>query len=50
MTDRTSAEMLERHIRGLRLASSDGPAWRDALVQIFVRERIEDSIIVPAGR
>ena len=48
MTDRTSAEMLEQHIRGLRLASSDGPAWRDALVQIFVRERVEDSFIVPA--
>lgn len=48
MTERTSPQGLEAHIRGERLAASDELAMRDVLVQIFNRERIENSIIVPA--
>ncbi|MCG8909880.1 AraC family transcriptional regulator [Pseudomonas sp. DP-17] len=46
--ERTSAEGLEGYIRGKRLATSDGLAARDVLVQIFNRERDQDSFIVPA--
>lgn len=45
---RTSATGLEAHIRGERLAASDDVAAKDVLVQIFTRERIEQSVIVPA--
>lgn len=46
--DRTSAHGLEAYIRGERLAASDVLADRDMLVQIFNRERKEESFIVPA--
>lgn len=46
--ERTSAEGLETYIRGKRLAASDNLAARDVLVQIFNRERDQDSFIVPA--
>ncbi len=46
--ERTSATGLEAHIRGERLAASDGVSSKDVLVQIFTRERIEESFIVPA--
>jgi len=42
---RTSATGLQSHIRGERLA---GVALKDVLVEIFVRERIEEHIVVPA--
>ncbi|KHL71559.1 AraC family transcriptional regulator, partial [Pseudomonas putida] len=48
VTERTSAHGLEAYIRGERLAASDVLADRDMLVQIFNREREEDSFIVPA--
>lgn len=48
LTERTSAEGLEAYIRGKRLAASDSLAARDVLVQIFNRERDQDSFIVPA--
>lgn len=46
--ERTSATGLEAHIRGERLAASDDLSSNDVLVQIFSRERIEQSVIVPA--
>jgi len=46
--ERTSATGLEAHIRGQRLAASDEVFSNDVLVQIFTRERIEQSVIVPA--
>ncbi|KPH01871.1 AraC family transcriptional regulator [Pseudomonas sp. RIT-PI-q] len=46
--ERTSATGLQAHIRGERLAASDDVCAKDVLVQIFTRERIEESVIVPA--
>lgn len=46
--ERTSPLGLEAFIRGKRLAASDELDARDVLVQIFNRERHEDSFIVPA--
>lgn len=46
--ERTSAHGLEAYIRGKRIASSEILADREMLVQIFTREREEDSFIVPA--
>lgn len=45
---RTSATGLQAHIRGERLATSDGVSSQDVLVEIFVRERTEEHVIVPA--
>ncbi|KAA0972983.1 helix-turn-helix domain-containing protein [Pseudomonas sp. ANT_H12B] len=46
--ERTSATGLEGHIPGERIAATDGISSKDILVQIFNRERIEESLIVPA--
>ncbi|VVP77617.1 HTH-type transcriptional activator RhaR [Pseudomonas fluorescens] len=46
--ERTSATGLQAHIRGERLAASDEVYSNDVLVQIFTRERIEQSVVVPA--
>ncbi|MGF6282869.1 helix-turn-helix domain-containing protein [Pseudomonas silensiensis] len=46
--ERTSASGLEAHIRGERIAATDGISSKEILVQIFNRERIEESLIVPA--
>lgn len=46
--ERTSATGLEAHIRGQRLAASEDVFSNDVLVQIFTRERIEQSVVVPA--
>ncbi|TCV69890.1 helix-turn-helix domain-containing protein [Pseudomonas fluorescens] len=48
VTERTSANGLQAHIRGERLATSDGVSSKDILVEIFVRERCEAHIVVPA--
>lgn len=48
VTERTSANGLQGHIRGERLATSDGVSSKDILVEIFVRERCEAHIVVPA--
>jgi AraC family transcriptional regulator len=48
MTEKTSAEMLEKHIRGRLIAGQSARAPRDVIVQIFARENIQDSFIVPA--
>jgi AraC family transcriptional regulator len=46
--EKTSAEMLEQHITGRLVAGEHGRAPREALAQIFVRDPIQDSFIVPA--
>ena len=48
IVERTSATGLESHIRGQRLAASEDVFSNDVLVQIFTRERIEQSFVVPA--
>lgn len=48
MTEKTSAAMLETHIRGQMMAGRSARAPRDVLVQIFSRETVQDSFIVPA--
>ncbi|WP_411384620.1 helix-turn-helix domain-containing protein [Pseudomonas sp. MPB03] len=48
VTERTSANGLQAHIRGERLATSDGVSSKEILVEIFVRERSEAHIVVPA--
>jgi AraC family transcriptional regulator len=48
MTDKTSAEMLERHIRGRLLAGETTRAPRDVIAQIFTREGEQESFLVPA--
>jgi AraC family transcriptional regulator len=46
--DKTSAEMLQQHIAGRLVAGDDGRSPRDALAQIFARNPVQDSFIVPA--
>jgi AraC family transcriptional regulator len=48
MMDKTSAEMLEQHIAGRLVAGDTARSPRDALAQIFARNAIQDSFIVPA--
>lgn len=48
MTEKTSAEMLERHIRGRLLVGETTRAPRDVIAKIFAREREQESFIVPA--
>ena len=48
MTEKTSAEMLEKHIQGELVAGRSDRAPRDVIAQIFARENIQDGFIVPA--
>jgi AraC family transcriptional regulator len=48
VSERTSANGLQAHIRGERLATSDGVSSKDVLVEIFIREHSEARFIVPA--
>jgi hypothetical protein len=48
ITERTSADAHDRHIRGRLIASSNGQAWKDVLVQILSRLPLEESVLVPA--
>jgi AraC family transcriptional regulator len=48
MTEKTSAEMLERHIAGRLIAGVSARAPGDVIVQIFSRRAVQDSFIVPA--
>ena len=48
MIEKTSAKMLERHIRGRLLAGETARVPRDVLVQIFSREAEQEGFIVPA--
>lgn len=48
MTDKTSAEILEQHIRGRLIADSAARAPKDVIAQIFVRPASEKSFVVPS--
>jgi AraC family transcriptional regulator len=48
MTEKTSAEMLERHIAGRLIADNSARPPGDVVVQIFSRRAVQDSFIVPA--
>lgn len=48
MTGKTSAEMLEAHIAGRLIAGSAARSSRDVIVQIFARDPVQESFIVPA--
>lgn len=48
MTEKTSAEMLEKHIEGQLIAGRSTRAPRDVIAQIFARAQVQDSFIVPA--
>jgi AraC family transcriptional regulator len=45
---KTSAEMLESHIAGRLIAGGADPPPQDVIVQIFTRNPVQDSFIVPA--
>jgi len=45
---RTSGLALEQHIRGQKLAQSEGEAWHGLEAQIFRRPPCEDGVLVPA--
>lgn len=46
--ERTSPLGLENYISGTTLISGDGPAWKDAFVQVFSRNRVQHPFLVPA--
>ncbi len=48
MTDKTSAEMLKAHIAGRLIADGGGHPSKNVIVQIFARNAVQDSFIVPA--
>src|SRR5262245_28128366 len=48
MIDKTSAELLEKHIAGRLIAGNAARAPGDFVVQIFSRHAVQDSFIVPA--
>ena len=48
LPERTSPVGLESYISGTTLISGDGPAWKDAFVQVFSRNRVQDPFVVPA--
>jgi AraC family transcriptional regulator len=48
MTTKTSAEMLEPHIAGRRVAGHSARASNDVMVRIFSRRAVQESFVVPA--
>ena len=48
MTDKTSAEMLEEHIAGRLIADGGDRSPKDVIAQIFARNAVQESFIVPA--
>ncbi|MDR3435750.1 helix-turn-helix domain-containing protein [Telmatospirillum sp.] len=46
--ERTSPIGLESYICGTTLISGDGAAWKDVFVQVFSRNRVQNSFLVPA--
>lgn len=48
LTDKTSAEVLEAHIAGRLIADGGDRSPRDVIVQIFARNAVQESFIVPA--
>lgn len=47
-TPLSSAEALNERVPGELVASSKGRPWREVLAQIFVRRKVQDSLIIPA--
>jgi len=48
VTTRSSSEGLDDLVPGARLASGRGLAWKDLLIQIFERDRHQESLLIPA--
>lgn len=46
--DRTSPVTLGCYINGTRLATSDGPAWKDLFVEAFLRPPVQRPVLIPA--
>lgn len=46
--DRTAPVTLGCYINGTRLATSDGPAWKDLFVEEFLRPQVQRAVLVPA--
>lgn len=46
--ERTSPIGLESYISGTTLVTGDGPAWKDVFIQLFFRNRVQASFLVPA--
>jgi AraC family transcriptional regulator len=44
----TSAEALDARVPGIRVATANGRAWKDLLIQVFQRNRHQDSLLIPA--
>jgi AraC family transcriptional regulator len=47
-TPLSTAEALDERVPGELVASSKGRPWKDVLAQVFVRRRIQESLIIPA--
>jgi AraC family transcriptional regulator len=47
-TERTSAEAFEQYLPGELLAASRGRSWKDLLVQIFSRQHVQETVLVPS--
>lgn len=47
-THRTSAEALDEHVPGMLLVTSKGYPLKDLYMQMFVRNQVQESIILPA--
>ena len=45
---KTTAEEFRHHVPGHLLAMGTGPAWTDVFIEIYRRDRAEDSVLVPA--
>jgi hypothetical protein len=48
VTEKTSAEMLEEHIAGRLIADGGDRSPKDVIAQIFARNAVLESFIVPA--
>jgi AraC family transcriptional regulator len=46
--ERTSAEEFRQYVPGNLISVGGGQAWKDLLVEIHSRQRVEESLIVPA--
>lgn len=46
--DKTSPDALACYINGTRLATSDGPAWKDLFVEELLRPPVQRPVLVPA--
>ncbi|HEY0181787.1 MAG TPA: AraC family transcriptional regulator [Rhodopila sp.] len=48
MTEKTSAELLKEHIAGRLIAGAGGHLGKHVIAQIFARDAVQDSFVVPA--